>query len=181
MIVALTGASGFIGRALADRLRAAGHEVRPLSLRTAQPVPACDAVVHFAGEPIVQRWTEEAKRRISDSRIEGTRRLVAEIGKLPSRPQVLVSASAVGIYGSRGDEVLTESSPPGAGFLAEVCTKWEEAASEGRALGMRIVKIRIGIVLGPGGGVLARMLPAFRLGAGGRLGPGTQWMSWIHV
>jgi uncharacterized protein (TIGR01777 family) len=180
MIVALTGASGFIGRALAERLRAAGHEVRPLSLRRSEPVPVCDALVNLAGEPLVQRWNEEAKWRIRESRVEGTRRLVAEIAARAERPQTLVSASAVGYYGSRGDEVLTEASPQGTGFLAEVCAQWEEAANEGRALGMRIVKLRIGMVLGKGG-ALARMLPAFRWCAGGPLGRGTQWVSWIHV
>jgi uncharacterized protein (TIGR01777 family) len=180
MIVALTGASGFIGRALTERLRTAGHEVLPLSLRRSEPVPACDAVVNLAGEPVVQRWNEAAKRRIRESRAEGTRRLVAEIAARAERPQTLVSASAVGYYGSRGDEILTESSPQGTGFLAEVCAQWEEAANEGRALGMRIVKLRIGMVLGHGG-ALARMLPAFCRGAGGRLGRGTQWVSWIHL
>jgi uncharacterized protein (TIGR01777 family) len=136
--------------------------------------------VNLAGEPLVQRWNEEAKRRIRESRVEGTRRLVAEIAARAERPQTLVSASAVGYYGSRGDEVLTEASPQGTGFLAEVCAQWEEAANEGRALGMRIVKLRIGMVLGKGG-ALARMLPAFRWCAGGPLGRGTQWVSWIHV
>ncbi len=181
MIVTLTGASGFIGRALAARLSAAGHEVRPVKLREAQAVPACDAVVHLAGETVAQRWTAEAKQRIRASRTDGTRRLIGELEKLPARPRVFVCASAIGFYGSRGDEILDESSERGDGFLAEVCVALEQAADRAAALGMRAVKLRIGIVLGLGGGALARMLPAFRLGVAGRLGSGRQWMSWVHL
>jgi uncharacterized protein (TIGR01777 family) len=181
VIVALTGASGFIGRALAGRLTAAGHEVRPLKLREEQSVPACDAVVHLAGESVAQRWTTEAKRRILASRTDGTRRLIAELEKLPAPPRVLVCASAIGFYGSRGDEILDEKSAPGDGFLARVCVQLERAADPAAALGIRVVKLRIGVVLGPGGGALARMIPAFRLGVAGRLGSGRQWMSWIHL
>jgi len=178
VLVTLTGATGFIGRALAGRLAAAGHQVHPFSLRSAQPLLACDAVIYLAGEPIAQRWTPEAKRRIRESRVEGTRRLVAG---LPSAPRVFICSSAVGFYGSRGDEVLTEASPPGLGFLADLCVDWERAAGEAGALGMRVVNLRTGMVLGRGGGALQRMLPAFRLGIGGRLGSGRQWMPWIHL
>ena len=178
MIVTLTGASGFIGRALAARLAAAGHTVEPWSLRSPQPLQVCEAVIHLAGEPIAQRWTPEAKRRIRESRIEGTRRLIAA---LPTPPRVFICSSAVGFYGSRGDEVLTEASAPGTGFLAELCVEWERAAGEAQALGMRVVKLRTGMVLGPNGGALQKMLPAFRRGAGGRLGSGRQWMPWIHI
>ena len=178
MIVTLTGASGFIGRALAERLAAAGHQVQPFSLRSPQALKVCDALIHLAGEPIAQRWTPEAKRRIRESRIEGTRRL---IGALPAPPRVFICSSAVGFYGSRGDEVLTEASAPGTGFLAELCVEWERAADEAYALGTRVVKLRTGMVLGPRGGALQKMLPAFRLGAGGRLGSGRQWMPWIHL
>ncbi len=178
MIITLTGATGFIGRALASRLGAAGHKVRPFSLRSPQPLEVSDAVIHLAGEPIAQRWTPEAKRRILESRVEGTRRLIAA---LPAPPRVFICSSAVGFYGSRGDEVLTEASPPGTGFLAGVCTAWEGAADDARARGMRVVKLRTGMVLGRGGGALDRMLPAFRMGAGGRLGSGRQWMPWIHL
>ena len=178
MIVTLTGASGFIGRALAARLSASGHKVQPFSLRAPRPLEVSDAVIHLAGEPVAQRWTPEAKRRIRESRVEGTRRLIAA---LPAPPRVFICSSAVGFYGSRGDEVLTEASPPGTGFLAEVCTAWEGAADQASALGMRVVKLRTGMVLGGQGGALDRMLPAFRMGVGGRLGSGRQWMPWIQL
>jgi uncharacterized protein (TIGR01777 family) len=176
--ITLTGATGFIGRALAVRLSAAGHKVQPYSLRAPQALQASDAVIHLAGEPIAQRWTSEAKRRIRESRVEGTRRLIAA---LPAPASVFICSSAVGFYGSRGDEILTETSPPGTGFLAELCVEWERAADEAQAHGMRVVKLRTGMVLGGRGGALGRMLPAFRLGVGGRLGSGRQWMPWIHL
>ena len=181
MIITLTGASGFIGRALAVRLAAAGHKVLPYSLRSPQPLQVSDAAIHLAGEPIAQRWTPEARRRILESRVEGTRRLIAGLAALSAPPRVFICSSAVGFYGSRGDEILTESSPPGTGFLAEVCTAWEGAADQASALGTRVVKLRTGMVLGGRGGALDRMLPAFRMGAGGRLGSGRQWMPWIHL
>lgn len=180
MNIAITGASGFLGQALATRLTAAGHYVYPVRLRENATVPPVDAVVHLAGEPVAQRWTTAARRRILASRAEGTRRLVESIAKRSPRPATLISASAVGIYGSRGDKVLTEESPPGSGFLADVCVVWERSAGIAHALGIRVVNFRTGLVLGRGG-ALARMLPAFKLGAGGRLGSGRQWMSWIHV
>jgi uncharacterized protein (TIGR01777 family) len=146
-----------------------------------ESVSAADAVIHLAGEPVAQRWTPIAKRRILASRAEGTRRLAAALAELPRRPKALVSASAVGYYGSRGDERLSEISGPGRGFLSEVCIQWEKRAKEAEPLGIRVVRLRIGVVLGKEGGALARMLPAFQWGAGGRLGSGKQWMSWIHV
>jgi len=178
--IAVTGASGFIGRALAERLRAAGHTVAPLHVRQLGAVPGGDAVVHLAGETVVQRWTAEAKKRIRASRVDGTIRLVNALASVQPRPAVFISASAIGIYGPRGDEILTESSAPGADFLAEVCVEWEKAAGRAAQLGMRVVTLRGGIVLGRDGGVLARLLPMFRRGFGGRLGNGRQWMSWIH-
>jgi uncharacterized protein (TIGR01777 family) len=181
VLLTLTGATGFIGHALAERLRAAGHEVRPHSLRAPEALRPCDAVVHLAGEPIAQRWTPEAKRRIRESRVEGTRRLITGLSGLPSLPRVFVCSSAVGFYGSRSDEVLSETSPPGTDFLASLCVQWEQSAAEASSLGMRVVSLRTGMVLGPGGGALARMLLPFRLGLGGRLGSGRQWMSWIHL
>jgi uncharacterized protein (TIGR01777 family) len=140
-----------------------------------------DAVVHLAGEPVAQRWTPEVKRRIRESRVEGTRRMVEALSSLPRRPGVLVSASAVGYYGSREDELLDESSPPGAGFLPEVCAGWEKEAQAATGLGVRVATIRIGVVLDSRGGALARLLLPFRLGVGGRLSSGQQWMSWIHL
>ena len=178
MTITLTGATGFIGRALAVRLAAAGHTVQPVSLRSPQPLEICDAVIHLAGEPVAQRWTPEAKRRIRESRVEGTRRFIAA---LPAPPRVFICSSAVGFYGSRGDEILTETSAPGTGFLANLCAEWERAADEAQALGARVVKLRTGVVLGPEGGALQKMLPAFRLGVGGRLASGRQWMPWIHL
>jgi uncharacterized protein len=121
------------------------------------------------------------KRKIRDSRVIGTRNLVAGIGAMPARPRVLVCASAIGYYGDRGDEILTEDSPPGKGFLPETCVEWEREAKAAEQLGVRVVPLRIGIVLGRGGGALKQMLPPFRMGAGGRLGDGRQWMSWVHL
>jgi uncharacterized protein (TIGR01777 family) len=182
MNVAVTGASGFIGRRAVELLQARGHTTRPISLRTApspQQLAGCDAVVHLAGEPVGQRWTASAKQHIVDSRVEGTRALLAALRERP--PNVLVSASAVGYYGSRADEILTEQSPPAHDFLGQVTTDWEHEALEAEKLGTRVVRLRIGVVLGPGGGALKKMLLPFRLGLGGRLGAGTQWMSWIHI
>jgi hypothetical protein len=141
-----------------------------------------EVVFHLAGEPVAEgRWTTDKKRRIRDSRVLGTRNLVAGLAALETRPRVLVSASAVGYYGDRGDEELVESSAAGRGFLAEVCSAWEHEALAAEALGVRVVCARLGLVLAHGGGALARMLTAFRLGAGGKLGNGRQWMPWIHL
>jgi uncharacterized protein (TIGR01777 family) len=195
MEIAISGATGFIGRRLSAALSGAGHSLRLLSRRAAPPLdwdPAaaepragalagCDAVIHLAGEPIAQRWTPEVKRRIEDSRLHGTRHLVQALSIQPVRPRVLVCASAVGVYGDRRDEVLTESSPPGDDYLAGVCRQWEQQADLAEALGLRVVKLRIGVVLGRGGGALDKMLPPFRYFAGGKLGSGRQWMSWIHL
>jgi uncharacterized protein len=178
MTVAITGASGMIGRSLQQRLAAAGHTALTIP-RGANP-PECDALVNLSGEPIAQRWTDAAKIRIRESRVEGTRRLVNSLASESRRPRVLVCASAVGIYGSRGDEILTEKSAAGSGFLPNVVKEWEEAARTAEALGIRVVSLRFGVVLGHGG-ALAKLLLPFRLGAGGRLSSGRQWMSWIHV
>lgn len=182
MNVAITGASGFVGRALSERLRASGHGVTAISRRTAPPpevFAGCQAVVNLAGEPVAQRWTVPARERISNSRIQGTRSLVAALRQHP--PAVLVSASAVGYYGSRGDEILTEDSPPSSDFLGQVAVGWEQEAYAAEQFGVRVVTPRIGVVLGRGGGALAQMLLPFRLGVGGRLGTGGQWMSWIAL
>jgi hypothetical protein len=140
-----------------------------------------DAVVHLAGETVAQRWTASAKQRIRSSRIEGTRTLVSALGRLPRRPAVLLAASAVGIYGSRGEEILTESSSPGGGFLADLTKEWEAAANTAESLGIRVVNLRFGVVLGRDGGAFPKMVRPFRFGVGGRLGSGRRWMPWIHV
>jgi hypothetical protein len=144
-------------------------------------VPSVDAIVHLAGEPVAQRWTGEVKKRIYNSRVDGTRKLVSAMGDLQNKPAVLITASAVGYYGDRGDEVLMEDSAPGKDFLAQLCVNWEEEATRALEFGVRVVRIRIGIVLGRDGGALKQMLTPFRLGIGGRLGNGCQWMPWIHV
>ena len=153
----------------------------------AGPPPAAalqevDAVFHLAGEPVAEgRWTDDKRRRILDSRVIGTRNLVRGLEALERRPRVLVAASAVGYYGDRGDEVLDESSSAGRGFLAGVCEAWEREARQAEALGVRVVCLRIGVVLARGGGALARMATPFRLGVGGRVGSGAQWMPWVHI
>jgi uncharacterized protein (TIGR01777 family) len=198
MTIAITGASGMVGRRVtaalsAHSLVALGRtprelpaEARFVAWDAGQALPAeslsdVEAVVHLAGEPVAQRWTSAAKRRIRESREAGTRRLVEGMARMLRPPRVLVSASAVGIYGSRGDEELIESSAPGEGFLSEVCQAWEREADAASALGVRVVRLRIGVVLAPEGGALREMLPPFRMGVGGRIGSGRQWMSWIHV
>ena len=179
MNIAITGASGFIGRHLLKSLAQAGHSV--CALRRHAPPVESDVVIHLAGEPVAQRWTAEARQRIRESRIAGTRNLVDALGRLPRRPKALICASAIGYYGSRGDEILTESSAPGSGFLPEVCVAWEREAQAAESFGIRVVRMRTGLVLAAGGGALQRMLPPFRMGVGGRLGSGRQWMSWIHL
>lgn len=150
-----------------------------------QALAGCDAVVTLAGEPIVgERWTEEFKRRVRDSRVEGMRRLGEALAACPEaeRPKVLVGASAVGIYGSRGDEVLDEDASPGHDFVAELCADWEaQARTAATPHGVRVTLLRIGVVLGLGGGMMAKVLPAFRAFVGGPLGDGKQWLPWVHI
>jgi uncharacterized protein (TIGR01777 family) len=175
--VAITGSHGLIGGALASALRLRGDETVAVP-RGAPAIGSADAVVHLAGAPIAVRWTERRKREILESRVLGTRRIVEAIAREPRPPRVLVCASAIGFYGDRGAETLTEESGPGSDFLAGVVQEWER---EARATAARAVQLRFGVVLSPRGGALAKMLPAFRLGAGGTLGPGSQWMSWIAL
>jgi hypothetical protein len=183
MNIAISGASGFIGRHLLKSLATAGHSPRALSRHAppAESLREADVIIHLAGEPIAQRWTSQAKQRIRESRVAGTHHLVEVLATLPRRPEALICASAIGYYGSRGDEILTESSAPGSGFLPELCVAWEREAQAAEAFGMRVVRMRTGVVLDAGGGALQRMLPPFRMGVGGRLGNGRQWMSWIHL
>jgi uncharacterized protein (TIGR01777 family) len=184
MRVAITGASGLIGTRLSGALRARGDEVVAVSVRTGPPSPAtlagCDAVVNLAGEPIAQRWTKGARERIRASRVEGTRGLVQAIAAADAGPRVLVNASGVGYYGRHGDEEVTEATPPGDDFLAQVCVAWEREASAA-ADDVRVVCVRTGVVLAKSGGALAKMLPPFRLGAGGPVAGGRQYLSWIHI
>jgi uncharacterized protein (TIGR01777 family) len=197
--VAVTGASGLIGSALVTRLIRDQHRVSRLVRRPAGPgeiswdpvtgrldpnaLDGVDAVVHLAGENIGVRWTRTRKARIRTSRVQGTRFLSEALARTRRPPRVLVSASAFGIYGDRGDETLTERSTLGGAddFLAAVGLEWENAAAAARAAGIRVVHPRFGLVLSPAGGALRKMLLPFRLGLGGRLGDGTQWMSWISI
>lgn len=197
MRVAITGATGFIGSQLVTSLEGDGHLVVRLTRRPSRPgdvlfdparrlldpqaIEGLDAVVHLAGEPIAQRWTSSAKRRIRESRVHGTRLVAESIAATTTMPPVLVSGSAIGIYGDRGDEILTEHTVPGDDFLAEVCCEWEGAADPARDVGVRVVHPRMGLVLDRRGGALARLLPPFQLGLGGPTGLGRQWTSWIAM
>jgi uncharacterized protein (TIGR01777 family) len=195
--ILVTGASGLIGRALTPSLRSHGFEMfrlvrgtptaqdqihwnpaRPLS---PEAVSGFDAVVHLAGESVAARWSRTRMAKIRDSRVSGTRSLTHALAKAEKKPRVLVAASAVGYYGDRADEVLNERSSPGTGFLADVCREWEAATHPAIDAGIRTVQIRTGVVLSAEGGALRKMLPPFRMGAGGKLGSGRQWMSWIHI
>lgn len=206
--VSVTGATGLIGPPLVDALRDRGAQVTVLSrdpVRAAarlnaggrppveavawdpldEPAPAealegRDAVVHLAGENVAQRWSEKARRAIRESRVTGTRNLLAGLRRAEQRPRALLSSSAIGYYGAHGEEPLDEGAPPGADFLAEVCAAWEQEAAKAAALGARVALVRTGVVLDPRGGALAKMLPPFRLGLGGPLAGGRQYLSWIH-
>jgi uncharacterized protein (TIGR01777 family) len=198
--VAVSGASGLIGAALIASLEAGGHRAIPLVRRAPRPgedalrwdpasgaiTPAgpsvADAIVHLAGESLMGlRWTGDKKRRIRESRTIATRLLVQTLMRLAKPPAVLVCASGVGYYGSRGDEVLSEESRPGTGFLADLAREWEAATATAIAQGIRVVNLRLGVVLSAHGGALAKMLTPFRLGLGGVIGDGAQWMSWIAL
>ncbi|MCS6851870.1 MAG: TIGR01777 family oxidoreductase [Gemmataceae bacterium] len=198
MRIAVTGSSGLVGSALVPFLTTGGHQVTRI-VRSAEAGGAVfwdpvrgeldaegleghDAVIHLAGENIAaRRWSPEQKDRIRDSRVKGTRLLCETLARLRRPPRVVVSASAIGYYGDRGDDVLDEGSPRGTGFLPEVCHAWEAATEAAANAGIRVVHLRLGIVLSPRGGALAKMLTPFRLGVGGRIGTGRQWMSWIAL
>ncbi|MET0284074.1 MAG: TIGR01777 family oxidoreductase [Polyangiales bacterium] len=197
--IAITGASGFVGTALSSLLKKAGARVRPLvrpgkhgldginwdpeqGTIDAKALEGVDAIVHLAGDGVADgRWTEAKKNRIRDSRVRGTELLARAITGLTLKPSVWLSGSAIGYYGNRGDEELDERASAGADFLAEVCKEWEAAAEPARAAGVRVVHPRFGIVLAPHGGALRKMLTPFKLGVGGKLGDGSQYMSWIAL
>ena len=192
MIIGITGGTGFIGHAVSRTLEAQGASVvlfsrkpgpgrRSFSLTTPLEVAGLDGIVHLAGESILGLWTPEKRRRILESRVEGTRRLVEGIAAAPVKPRVLVSASAIGFYGDTGDRIVDEDSPGGTGFLADVAGAWEAEARKAEALGVRVVLLRIGFVLGREGGAMGLIKPLFRGALGGRLGSGHQWMSCIEV
>ena len=203
MNILITGASGFVGQRLAATLARDGHSISGLSrdpeaakrslpgvdrffrwdvgdLPPQEAIAPADAVIHLAGESVNGRWTARKKRRIAASRVDGTRNLVCALAAA-GKATPLISASAVGYYGDRGDSELTEQSVAGTGFLAEVTQDWESEAFKAKQLGCRVAVMRLGIVLGPEGGALAKMLPIFRLGLGGPLGGGQQWWPWVHV
>jgi uncharacterized protein (TIGR01777 family) len=207
LAVTVTGATGLLGSSLVSALRERGAEVTVLTRDPARaskrlgdvqavaweplarPAPAealvgRDAVVHLAGEPVAQRWSEKAKRAIRDSRVTGTVNLVAGLAGVADgggRPRTLISSSAIGYYGDHGEEPLDEDAPAGPDFLAQVCAEWERAAAGAGALGLRVAQVRTGVVLDRGGGALAKMLPPFKLGVGGPVAGGRQYISWIHA
>lgn len=200
MHVAVTGSSGLIGSALLAFLTSGGHTVARLLRRSphgdqeiawdpqggtvdSEGLRGVDAVIHLAGEGIGERrWSEEQKRRILDSRVKGTGLIARTLAEMDEGPRTLICASAIGYYGAhRGEEILTEESRSGDGFLAEVCRQWEGAADPARNAGLRVVHVRTGIVQSPKGGQLGKQLPLFRLGMGGKLGTGRQWQSWITL
>lgn len=198
MKILVSGSHGLVGTQLVSALNAQGHSVARLARLGMDPndifwnpesgeidrrrLEKFDAVVHLAGDNIASGyWTAEKKIRIRESRLKGTSLLSEALASLEAPPAVLISASAIGFYGDRGDELLTEESPPGGGFLAEVCKRWEASTEAAQHSGIRVATLRIGVVLSPKGGALTKMLPPFQLGAGGRLGSGKQYMSWIAL
>lgn len=203
--VLVTGGTGFIGKRVCDALQEKDYGVTVLSRdpeRAKTKLQSIDeiytwnpeteqlpseatsdlhAVIHLAGESIAGRWNAKKKQRIRDSRILSTQNLVSSLASTEAKPEVLVCASAIGLYGATGDDSFTEESAKGTDFLAEVCQEWEAAGQKASELGIRVVHVRIGLVLGIGGGLLEQVLPPFKFGAGGKLGSGKQWMSWIHI
>jgi uncharacterized protein len=205
MKILVTGSSGLVGMALTKELKGAGHTVcrlvrpdtntaalegsdgfdvkwDPATGELGGAAVGADAVVNLGGSSIAEgRWTAERKKRLRSSRVDGTRALVTALSKMAARPRVMISASAIGYYGNRGEELLQEENPAGSGFLSEVAKDWETEALKAEALGIRVVLVRTGIVLAKNGGALSKMIMPFRLGVGGRIGSGQQWMSWISL
>jgi uncharacterized protein len=199
MKILISGSHGLVGQALIKSLEPEGHQIfrlvrhypgSPFEIEWSPDrysialslIEGFDAVVHLAGESIAEgRWTEEKKKRIRESRVKGTKLLSDALANLTDPPKTLISASAIGYYGDRGDELLTESSAPGNDFLSQVCVEWEQATSHATQMGIRVVNTRFGIILDKNGGALKKMLPPFRMGLGGRIGSGKQWMSWITL
>lgn len=199
MKVAISGVSGLVGGALRASLTKDGHDVVAISRRSSLPpletitwdvdngrvdasgLEGVDALVHLAGEPVAQRWNDTTKKAIRNSRVDSTRLLIESLRSLKDPPKLLVSASAVGFYGDGGDAELDEASPAGDGFLPDVCQEWEKTTMEALGLGIRAACVRIGVVLSTQGGALGKMLTPFKLGLGGPLGHGKQWMPWIHI
>lgn len=199
MRIAISGSTGLVGSALCDRLSSQGRDVRPIVRRAAgsdneivwdtaehtfdaKALAPCDAVVHLAGESIMGRWTDEKKQRIRDSRIKSTQALAQTLANIKDGPRTLIVASAIGFYGDTGQtDARTEDDSSGEDFLADICKQWEAAADPARDAGIRVVHVRIGVVLSPDGGALKQMLLPFKLGLGGPIGSGHQWMSWISL
>ena len=198
MHVAITGATGLIGTQLSALLTTGGHRVSRMTRGSADGddemawdpqaetvdtagLGGVDAVIHLAGEPIGKRFTAEHKRKVMDSRVKGTRAIATALAGMADGPRTLISSSAIGYYGADRDEPATEESPSGTGFLAEVCRAWEDATAPAEQAGVRVVHVRTGIVQSPDGGMLGQLLPLFRLGVGGKLGDGSQWVSWITL
>jgi len=187
MRVAVTGSHGFIGSALVRALESDGHDVVRVGRDVSGQLDAAgladaDAVIHLAGEGVAaKRWTPEQKRRVLESRTVGTSLVATTVAEMSTRPRVLLSASAVGYYGDRGDDILTEESSAGRGFLADVCVQWEAATAPAEQAGIRVAHLRTGIVVGKSGGAVAKTLPLFKLGLGGRIGSGRQYWSWISL
>ncbi len=187
--ILLTGASGLLGQAITSRLKSpwkALHHGEPgwdpeNGICNPDLVKDSSAVIHLAGEPIAaRRWSPKQKQKIYDSRVNGTRALAEALAGLETKPECLICASAIGFYGNRGEELLTENSPPGEGYLSKVVRDWESAADPARQAGIRVVHLRLGMILSAQGGALSKMLPPFKWGLGGKLGSGRMWMSWIH-
>jgi len=203
MRLVVAGGTGFIGSALCRRLLECGHSVtlltrsgpsavrqanaKPLTWNPSEPgaweaaINGSDGIINLAGEPIAKRWTERQKQKIASSRVQSTRTLVEAIGRAKEKPKWLLNASAIGYYGSHGSEPLSEEAGPGSDFLSRVCVAWEREAEKAESHGLRVVRLRTGIVLGKGGGALAKMVPPFKLFMGGPLGSAEQWISWIHL